>query len=72
MVQTGQKRAIFFVSVKNLSSGPRDHRQVPFNKRLEGYLTVPSASPFYLHALYSGATNPYTALMYYVDDATSF
>ena len=45
---------IFFVSVKNLSSGPRNHRQVPFNKRLKGYRTVPSASPFYLHALYSG------------------
>ncbi len=42
-----------FVNLR-LYSGLRNYPQVPFNKRLKGYRTVPSASPFYLHALYSG------------------
>ncbi len=33
---------IFFTSVKNFSSSPQDHPQVTFNKRHQGYRTVPS------------------------------
>ncbi len=48
---------IFYTPVKKLNSGLRNYPQVTFNKRLEGYQTVPSAGPFYVHALYiySGA-----------------
>ena len=44
---------IFFPSVKYLSSDPRDYPQVTFNKRLEGYHTVPSAVPKNHHAVYA-------------------
>ncbi len=44
---------IFLPSVEKLSSGPPNYPQVTFNKRLEGYRTVPSAHPYHRHALHA-------------------
>ncbi len=38
--------------VKKLSSDPQNYPRVTFNKRYEGYRTVPSAVPYYRHSLY--------------------
>ena len=43
---------IFFTPAKKLSSDRPDYPQVTFNKRLEGYRTVPSAHPYYRHGFY--------------------
>ncbi len=52
----GNKRYILDTPVKMLSSGPQNYPQVTFNKRYEGYRTVPSAVPYQRRALYDRVT----------------
>ena len=62
-LKTEKNTAIFFwtdillLSVKNLCSDPLNYPQVTFNKRYEGYRTVPSAVPYYRHSLYDRAVH---------------